>query len=237
MGEVKLIAKANTAQVVTAPDVSVLVAASDVYTATAAAIVTGDLSFGAWHMSVADDCSTAASAANTLVINAAGNSAVVPDLNYVTGQSLCVTVDGVAVIGRDAAGYVITTDENDDFAATVGSVVYDTSNITVPYLTTFSGYNQRIYILNTGKADANYTTTFQTEVGTTAEDGVKASGTVAAGSMLVIKASDMVTFTGTTRGGAVIEIEADDLDIQATSQTVNKTDAGTDTLVLTVNAS
>jgi hypothetical protein len=158
-------------------------------------------------------------------------------LDYIAGVSLCVTVDGVAVIARDAVGYTITTDENDDLAFTVGSVVYDTSNITIPYITTFSDYNQRVYILNNGTADAKYSTTFQTETGTTATAGTMATGTVPGNTLMVLKATDIVTFTGTTRGAAVIEIEAGKSSIEATTQTVNSSDGSTDTLVLLVDES
>jgi len=235
MGRIELIATTGDDVVLAADSTDAL--AADVYTASAEATVTGDFSFGTWFMSAADTCLTTPSVGNTLVIDVAKTSATVPSLNYVTGQSLCVTVDGVAVVDRNSTGYTIETDENNDFTATVGSVVYDTTNITIPYLTSFSGYNQRVYILNNGTADAKYSTTFQTEDGTTATAGTAAIGTVPAKTLMVIKASDMVTFAGTTRGAAVIEIEAGSTNVEATTQTVTLADGSTDTVVLKVTGS
>jgi hypothetical protein len=50
--------------------------------------------------------------------------------------------------------------------------------------------------------------------------------------MVSIKATDLVTLTGKTRTSAIIEIEAQDTAITATSQTVNLTNGGTDTVSL-----
>jgi len=216
---------------------SAAVASATAYVASGTATVTGDFSFGNWHMSALGTCATASAATNALVIDAAKTAATVPALNYTTGQSLCVTVDGVALIPRNADGYKVTTSSNTALSGTIGSIVYDTTNITVPYITSFSGYNQRVYILNNGSTDANYTTTFQTETGTTATAGTMSTGTVPAKTLLVINSVDMVTFEGTTRGAAVIEIEASTSAVESTTQTVNLSDGSTDTLTLAVSGS
>jgi hypothetical protein len=209
---------------------------ADVFTTPATtATVTGDFSFGkTWHMSALQTCATAASATNTLVIAADKASATVPSLDYTAGQTLCVAVDGTEIIPRNTAGYDFALAANAGVAGSLGSITYDTTAITVPYLTTFSGYNQRVYILNNSSVVAPYSTTFQTEAGVTATAGTMATGSVPAKTMIAIKATDLVTFSGGTRGAAVIEIEATSGNVESTSQSVNKSDGGTDTTVLKV---
>ena len=116
----------------------------------------------------------------------------------------------------------------------LGTIAYDTTSITLPYISTFADYNQRIYINNKGATAAYYSTTFDTESGTTAAAGASGTGTIAAGEIAMIKVSDLVTLTGGTRAAAVIEIEAAAADIEATTQIINLSDGGTDTLTLTV---
>jgi hypothetical protein len=235
LGRLQLAAVAGTTGILNAA--STAVTAGDVYTASSKATVTGDFSVGTYHMSALNTCATASATANALVVNTAMTSATVAALDYVAGQTLCVTVDGATVVPRNADGYTITLDENDKLAGTVGSIVYDTTAITIPYVTTFSDYNQRVYILNNGASEAKYTTTFQTETGTTATAGTAATGTVPANTLMVIKAADMVSFEGTTRGAAVVEIEASTSNIEATTQTINVSDSSTDTVVLEVTGS
>ncbi|WP_102798340.1 hypothetical protein [Bowmanella denitrificans] len=221
---------------VLAADDSAQVAEADVFTTpTTTASITGDFGFGkTWWLSALNTCGTAAAAGNTLTIAADKASATAPSLAFTAGQTLCVEVSGSEVIPRNSTGYKVSLASNTGVEGTIGSIVYDTTAVTIPYLTTFADYNQRVYILNNGSVPAPYTTTFQMEDGVTATAGAMATGTVPAKTMVAIKASDLVTFTGKTRGAAVIEIEASSSNIKATTQTVNLGDGSTDTLTLSV---
>ncbi|MGS2719910.1 hypothetical protein [Paraglaciecola aestuariivivens] len=178
--------------------------------------------------------------AGTPTINTDGTVTV----DYVQGETLDVTTGDataadVALKGSysamlDGLSYTIGTAADFSATETIGSIVYDTTAIVVPYLTTFASYNQRLYIVNSGSQDASYTTSFVSEAGVTATAGTKATGVVPAGEMVTIKATDLVTLTGKTRTSATIEIEAELDNILATSQTVNLTNSGTDTTVLEV---
>ncbi|MBC3764934.1 hypothetical protein [Neptunicella marina] len=141
--------------------------------------------------------------------------------------SYTVKLSGVAVTGVANPVNAIGT-----FTEGSGSIVYDTTTIQVPYLTTYSGYNQRLYIVNTGSQDAAYSTSFKSEDGVTTTAGTQASGVVPAGEMVAIKATDLVTISGATRTSATIEIEAQGTSVVATSQTVNKSTGTTDTVAL-----
>ena len=233
LGKIDLAVKALTFDDAT----SAAVAATDVYTNTAVATITGDFSFGAWHIDTQADCSTAAVAGTTVTPAADKASGTVPAIDYDTAQHLCVLVDGTEIIPRVSTAYnaSLAGALNTGVAGALGVITYDTTAITIPYVTTFTGYNQRIYILNNSATAAPYTTTFQTETGTVATAGSKATGTVPANTLMAIKATDLVSFAGTTRGAAVIEIEADTTKIEATSQTVNTSDDSTDTLTLVDN--
>jgi len=122
--------------------------------------------------------------------------------------------------------------EKESFSGLIGSITYNTKSVEIPYVTTYSDYNQRIYLTNNGGQDANYVTTFISEDGVTATGGDKAIGVIPAGEMITIKAKELVTIVGGTRTNATIEIEGQNID--AVSQTVNKSDGSTDTLVIEV---
>jgi hypothetical protein len=188
---------------------------------------TGDFSVGTWTVVAGANC-LIPGAAETIVLNAAKNE-IAATFSPQDVTSLCQNVDKATVIDKNAYSVELVGSK---VTNTIGSVVYDTTSINVPYLTTFSGYNQRIYLLNTSSTPANYTTTFSSETGVTATAGTAATGTVPGKSLLTIKATDMVTLVGATRTTAVIEVETADGNISATTQTVTKGDGSTDTTVL-----
>jgi hypothetical protein len=198
-------------------------------------VFVGDMSFGTWTLHLdADDCDAAAPVAIT---NTTAMGGLVEDLDPATLTAgewyVCVAVDGTEVINKSS--YDVTLAEaalTDD----LGDINYDTTSIEVPYLTTFADYNQRLYIVNSGSTAAEYSITFVAEAGTTATPGTAATGTVPAGEMIALRASDVVTLTGRTRTSAVIEVEGVDRDIQAATQTVNLSTGATDTVVLNANS-
>ncbi|ALS99253.1 hypothetical protein [Lacimicrobium alkaliphilum] len=194
--------------------------------------VSGNFTFGAWELNDDLDCDPLGNT-TALVINGDENAAATAAPVDVTTApwAVCVTVNGTTdeiVKGS----YSVNVDE-DDITNTLGVISYDTTSIEVPYLTTFSAYNQRVYIVNHSANDAAYTMSFTSEDGTTATAGSAASGTVPAGEMVALKATDIVTLSGgTTRTSAVIEVEAVSTEVTAASQSVNLSDGTTDTVVL-----
>jgi hypothetical protein len=203
---------------------------ADVATLSQEVTIAGDFSFGdTWFLHTSATC--AGGATTALTVNEAENSATsAADITLTTDYWLCNT-NSVAEDTILKGSYVATL-VDDGTVNTLGTIIYDTTAISINYLTTFAAYNQRIYIINTGTNDASYTTSFLSEAGVTATAGTAATGVVPAGEMVAIKASDLVTLTGKTRTSATIEIEADDSNIVATSQTVNLGDGSTDTLDL-----
>jgi len=208
------------------PDGSTTVAA-DIVTATQSVAVTGDFSFGSW--SLATDATCASLGSGTLTLNTAKNLATIDYADINTGSEfLCVQLDGSEVANKSAYTASLSVDLlEDDF----GSVKYDTTAIEIPYLTTFSSYNQRIYLVNNSATEAAYSTTFVSENGVTATPSSSSTGLIPANGMIALKATDLVTLDGKTRTAATIEVEAVGGTITATMQTI--ANGGTDTVVLT----
>jgi hypothetical protein len=201
--------------------------------------VDGDFSFGTWSIDTAATCDstgtgTVAIAADTT--KAFGVTAAVDTSDLVSAPwYVCVTVDGTTET-INKSDYSVTLVDS-ALSNPLGSIIYDTTSIEVPYLTTFDEYKQRIYLINKGTSDAAYKMEFTTEVGITATDGPKATGVVPAGKMLMINAAEAVTLTGgKTRTAATIDVEGVDAKIQAAVQSVNLETGDTDTVVLNANS-
>ena len=206
---------------------------ADVYNAAGrTATVTGDFSYvDSAYLSTSSTCAPSAVA---LTINDEETSATSASaaVDMTTDPYVCLEVDGETEIVKSSYSLSLARTATDVLTGELADVVYDTLSVDVPYLTTFEGYNQRLFIVNTSSIPANYSFSFTSEDGVTAVDGDAAEGTVPARSMVAIKATDIVTLTGRTRTSAVLELEADDANIKVTSQTVNLSDATTDTVVL-----
>jgi hypothetical protein len=191
--------------------------------------LTGDVTNGAFNLATNADC--LAGAVNFVKVT--GNaSALSAAINLVVTPNWWVCVDMAAVTTSIEKGSYTVTLGTDALTNTVGSVVYDTTTVDIPYVTTYTGYNQRFFINNTGTTDAFYTATFDTEASVTATAGTAATGTALAGEITTIRANDMVTFTGGSRGAATIEIEAQTGSIDLTTQIIDLDMGTTDTLVL-----
>jgi hypothetical protein len=116
---------------------------------------------------------------------------------------------------------------------TIGTIAHDGTTVQLPYLTTFSDYNQRIVLVNRGTTAASYTVTaFQTEAGTTAASGTAASGTIPAGGSTIVKVTDVVTLTGGTRAAGTLSVVAPSTNIGVATTQVNLSDGATDTIKL-----
>ena len=205
-------------------------AAADYITAAQTITITGDVSKGAFSSFTGNDCTGGEIACTAAADDASCTIASTATQN---DQYICVQLSGLAAGETLAKGdYTIAFSEESGMDAALGSVKYDTTSVEVPYVTTYEGYNQRIFIDNRGATDAYYSTTYTTENGVTAADGASATGTLAAGEMHTIKATDLVTFTGGTRGTATIEIEAQTGSLKVVTQIVDLGTGMTDTILL-----
>lgn len=216
------------------PTDSTAVTVGDVFDATYTATVTGDVSFGDWFLSLNSDCS---SKDVDLVEATAGTSATSAAIaNSVAKHYVCVEVANDSsdelIVNKGSYSLELEGSAGDVIMGNLADIAYDTVSIEVPYLTTFSNYNQRIYMVNRSSNDVYYTMSFTTEGVATATPGAKATGTIPAGEMLAVRADEVVTLSGRTRTAATIELEAIAGQVDVTTQTVNLTDGTTDTVKL-----
>ena len=115
--------------------------------------------------------------------------------------------------------------------ATVGTIRHDGTSVSIPYLTSYDGYTQRIIIVNRNKADVAYKLTFHTEGDGTA-DPMYIEG-MAMGSMTtVMKVADIVTLMNPTRASATLDIVSSPRMVDVSTTMVNKMDQSTDTVAL-----
>ena len=114
----------------------------------------------------------------------------------------------------------------------VASIMHDGTTVQVPYVTTYDRYNQRLVIVNRSKNDVNFTVSFGTEDGVSAEPETTGMMMVAGGQTLVLKMSDLVTFMGKTRGSATVVLQAGPASVDVATTIVHRETGATDTIVL-----
>jgi hypothetical protein len=205
-------------------------AAADYITAAQTITVTGDVSVGVFTSQTTAACAGTAIACVAATDN---GSCTIASTGTAVAQYICVELGAITAGTTLAKGaYTIGFATETGLDGSLGSVVYDTTSVEIPYITTYEGYNQRIFLDNRGTTAAYYSTTFTTEDGVTAVSGASGTGTLAAGEMTTIRASDLVTFTGGTRGTATIEVEAQTTSLKVTTQIVDIGTGMTDTILL-----
>lgn len=221
---------------------AILADAVDLSDATSVLTVTGDFSFGTWYLDDdSNDCSSGSGGGTKLTVATDKTSATVAATTLNGGDDeLCVEVDGKITIPKtDAYTYSLKLKAVANAASpyatqtgTLGQIKHNGTTVQVPYLTTFSKYNQRLHIVNRGSTDADYSMTFTPEAGTTATAGTAATGTVKAGESAVIKATDAVTLSGNTRTAATLTVVAPSVNIDVLSNQVNPETGSTDSVKL-----
>jgi len=205
-------------------------AAADYITAAQTITVTGDVSVGVFTSQTAAACTGGTIACVAATDN---GSCTIASTGTAVAQYVCVELGAITAGTTLAKGaYTIGFATETGLDGSLGSVVYDTTSVEIPYITTYEGYNQRIFLDNRGTTAAYYSTTFTTEDGVTAVSGASGTGTLAAGEMTTVRASDLVTFTGGTRGTATIEVEAQTTSLKVTTQIVDIGTGMTDTILL-----
>jgi len=216
------------------------IAAAKMYTAATSVVTyTGDFSNGTWYIDLTTCPNKAAiPTLDKLKLNAAKTSGTIALSRVISRTFLCHNADGVAAIkaGSISFGINYTPPANingpaDTTGVVVGTIIENGTTQNINYLTTFSDYNQRVYITNRGTTDATYAFSFQSEAGVTATAGTAATGTSKAGAVLALKAKDIVTLTGKTRTAATLTIVGTPGNFGISTQQVNLSNGATDTVV------
>ncbi len=205
-------------------------ALSEVATDDSDVVIGGNLGFGDLDL---DGCAIDADSGSLLD----GGDCVLSDFSENVAYDVSISVDGettinpgtyTAAVDYVKVGQYEPTDANGD----LGTITRNGTSIQVPYLTTFTDYNQRVVLVNRSAKAAPYKFAFTTEAGVTAANGTKYSGSIPANSTLVLKAADVVTLTGGSRTAATITVTAQEANIDAATTTVNLSDKSTDTVNL-----
>lgn len=210
--------------------------------ATSTMSLSGDVSFGDWYLD-ATSCTGAAGGEVDLVEDTTTFDTAAPAAAGIGGLTaahiVCVEVDGTETINEGSYSFTLAYDTPAtavaplaDSTSSIGSIARNGTTVQIPYLTTFTDYNQRLVIVNRGATSAAYNITFTSEDGVTATAGTAASGTIPAGEVLSLKATDIVTLAGKTRTAATLTVVAPNTSIDVATNQVNLSDGSTDTVVL-----
>ncbi len=203
--------------------------------------VTGDLSFtvGANAGATAANLTFNAVPSDTAATNVASGKLTNLGAQALAGagNDIAVTATSAINVGSYSLTFTPTAIASAAYGAAsktaaLGSITRSGTTIQVPYVTTFSDYNQRLILVNRGSASAPYTISFTKEAGVTTTAGAAATGTLAANETKVIKASDIVTIDGSTRTAATVVVTAPSSNIDAAITQVNLSDKSTDTVKL-----
>jgi len=236
---------AAAASILSADDGAAVALADMILVSTSTGTVTGGGAFGIATQSLGLSASNACGSQTAIASNAAKTAGTAFTIATLNGKTfLCYNVTALnGTTQIPVASYTLTT-VNKPAAATrtnqtttvskvFGSVSHDGTTVQLPYLTTFADYNQRLVLVNRGTGAATYSiSSFQTEAGTTAVAGTKATGTIPAGSSVVAKVTDIVTLTGGTRAAATLSVVAPSSNVSVATTQVNKSSGATDTVSL-----
>jgi hypothetical protein len=222
-----------------------LATAGSAFTAgTTVATLSGDLSHGTWFMDTTALCplagaagTTAIAAAQKLTLNAAKTSGTIGGTIFGTSTFFCNVIDTTSAIpvGAYTVGITYAANAAGDLLQTygggsLGSITRNGTTNQINYLTTFTGYNQKVILTNRGTIAGTYAFSLQTEADTTAVLGTAATGTLAANSVTVIKVADIMTLTGKTRASATFTAVLAPANVGVATTQVNLSDGATDTV-------
>lgn len=200
----------------------------------------GDFSVGAFLSSTGATPSCGTQPLTTR--DAQGN--VVDKLTVPAGAgvtSLCINVPATNTAAIPHGEYTVAVDYQgltnaafppEDLAeTTIGRIRHDGTRVQVPFLTTYSGYSQRVIIVNRNRVPVSYAFGFTAEDGVTATPGQMAQGVVPPESRMMLRATDIVNLAGKTRTAATLNIVATPGSVDVATFQVNMADKGTDTVL------
>lgn len=188
-----------------------------------------------------DTSSTCANAGTSLTVAEDGGSASVTGTATFADATeifVCLEPDtDTAIAATDAfVALIDVTAGSDgtyaDQTGNLGAISRNGTTLEIPYITTFSDYNQRLLITNNASTATSYTCTFTPEDGVTAVAGDGATGDIAGNTTVSVRATDLVTLTGGNRTAARCSLLSQSTNIDAATTIVNLSDKSTDTVTI-----
>ena len=157
----------------------------------------------------------------------------------VGGRTLCIEVDGETTI-PEVSNYQARVDftgiggaefppMDKDFQ--LANIVYNGSTVTIPYLTTYEGYNQRLVMINRWTRAVPYKVKFESEPGITVDpdelERLLEPGTT------MMRVRDLLgdSITGGNRTAATLRVEIEPRFLDVATVQVNRETGSTDTVV------
>lgn len=178
--------------------------------------------------------STTCAGTNNITANSLTATTAIFPVKDATGaasnNTLCLTVEGNTAVPAASYTAVFTAKAMTNYTAAaattaynLGSIVRNGGQLTSPWFTTAPGYISRFVLTNTGTAAAPYTVAVVTESGNTATTIPAAlSGSIPAGAMVVINASDIVSaFSGSTRAAVTFTFQSGRTNLNGVYQVTN----------------
>lgn len=180
-------------------------------------VISGDFSSQTTFLNEDDDCA----GTRLELASFSGESEVYVSLDdLVSYPVLCAEPEGVE-IPLTRASFTLDIGLGEGEAA-FGQITYDAAVVDLPYITTYEGYRQRIFLVNHSGFDVDYTTTFTSEAALEGDyvAGDSATGTISAGQTLKFNSTDLVELPegGLTRVSARLYIDADPDDVSVAEQ-------------------
>ena len=207
----------------------------------------GDFSVGSFYANTVA-AGSAASCGTVPLTTRGQNNAVLDSVSIAAAEGvtrLCVAVPATNTAEIPEGEYTVEVDYKVfdapnraypplDFTETsIGRIRRDGTRVQIPFLTTYSGYSQRVVIVNRNTKPVSYAFAFNSEDGVTATPGEVAEGTLPAQGRVVLRAADIVALEGgKTRTAATLDVVAASGTIDVATTTVNMEDKGTDTVIL-----
>ena len=202
----------------------------------------GDFSVGNFYANTAATAAAASCGTTPLTTRKDGEALDKVSVAAAEGvTSLCVAVpasntaeipEGEYTVEVDYEAYTNRAYPPIDLAETsIGRIRRDGTRVQIPFLTTYTGYTQRVVIVNRNTKPVAYTFSFVAEDGVTATPGEAAEGTVPAQEKVVLRAADIVSLEGKTRTAATLDVVASNGTVDVATTTINMEDKGTDTVV------
>jgi hypothetical protein len=210
----------------------------------------GDFSFASdVHIDESDDCDTEPTTLTRIIqrdsdeVPMDETTAVALATFATPAKFLCISVDSdgedfdsipdtahyMAVTSLSGLSNAVFEPQGETY--TLRRIRRDGTTVHIPYITTYSGYNQRIILSNRGSRNVVFRIQFRTEDAVMADPMKTEDMPLNAGQTLTMRSEDMVTLTGGSRTAATVMIEARPENIDVSSVTVNRESKDTDTVV------
>ena len=196
----------------------------------------GDFSFASdAYLSTAPDCSS--TGADRISASGAGFGSATSTPVSVNGKYLCIEVDGATPIPstqpyRATVNYVTHGSPvlpPGNVELTLGRILSGGASVSIPFMSTNSSVNHRLFILNRLDDDVAYRIEFEPPAGTTAVKKGPATGTLPPGSTS-LHIRDLVELQGRSRTALTLRVDAPPESLDVLTIRSNLSDGSTDTV-------